>query len=123
MTLASAEVLPPGETRPHIVDVLIAPIGERAVDVALVLGRDVRKAGVRCEVDTRKASVKAQLRRANTLGARYVVILGDREIDEGVVELPPHAGERLVSMRAVCGSRDSEKPDWSTHRRRCVVAE
>jgi histidyl-tRNA synthetase len=82
-----------------VVDVLIAPIGDRAMDVALVLGRDVRKAGVRCEVDTRKASVKAQLRRANTLGARYAVILGDREIDEGIVELKDlegHSQEKVA---------------------------
>jgi histidyl-tRNA synthetase len=70
-----------------VVDVLIAPLGERAVNSALVLGRDIRRAGVRCEVDARKASIKAQLRRANALGARFAVILGDREIDEGIVEL------------------------------------
>ena len=81
-----------------VVDVLIAPIGERAVSEALVLGRDVRRAGARCEVDTRKASIKAQLRRANSLGARFAVILGDREIDEGVVELKDlnlHTQEKL----------------------------
>lgn len=70
-----------------VVDVLVAPLGERAASEALVLGRDVRKAGVRCEVDTRNASIKSQLRRANGLGARFAVILGDREIEEGVVEL------------------------------------
>lgn len=75
-----------------VVDVLVAPIGDRAVEAALVLGRDIRRAGVRCEVDTRKASVKAQLRRANTLGARFAVILGDREIDEGIVELKDLGG-------------------------------
>ena len=71
----------------NVVDVVIAPIGDRATSAALVLGRDVRKAGLRCEVDTRNASMKAQLRRANSLGARFAVILGDRELDEGVVEL------------------------------------
>jgi histidyl-tRNA synthetase len=80
------------EVPASVVDVLIAPIGERAVDAALVLGRDVRKTGVRCEVDTRKASIKAQLRRANSLGARFAVILGDRELDEGIVELKDLAG-------------------------------
>lgn len=70
-----------------VVDVLIAPLGERAVDAALVLGRDLRRADVRCEVDTRNASIKAQLRRANSLGARFAIIVGDREIDEGIVEL------------------------------------
>ena len=83
----------------NVVDVVIAPIGDRAVDAALVLGRDVRKAGVRCEVDSRKASIKAQLRRANSLGARFAVILGDREMDEGVVELKDlvaHSQEKVA---------------------------
>ena len=71
---------------------------------ALVLGRDVRKAGVRCEVDTRKASMKAQLRRANSLGARFAVILGDRELDEGIVELKDlaaHSQEKVRASRSV----------------------
>lgn len=83
-----------------VVDVVIAPIGERAASAGLVLGRDVRKAGVRCEVDTRKASIKAQLRRANSLGARFAVILGDREIDEGIVELKDlaaHSQEKVAT--------------------------
>lgn len=82
-----------------VVDVLVAPIGEAALDAALVLGREVRRAGLRCEVDTRKASIKAQLRRANALGARFAVILGDREVAEGVVEvkdLAGHAQERVA---------------------------
>lgn len=82
------------EVPSSVVDVLVAPIGDKALDVALVLGRDIRRAGARCEVDTRKASVKAQLRRANSLGARWAVILGDREIDEGVVELKDLAGHQ-----------------------------
>src|SRR5262249_42877480 len=71
----------------NVVDVFVAPIGEAAMSAALVLGRDLRRAGMRSEVDTRKASVKAQLRRANALGARVALILGEREINEGVVEL------------------------------------
>ena len=100
-------------TPSNVVDVVIAPIGESAVDAALVLGRDVRKAGIRCEVDSRKASIKAQLRRANSLGARFAVILGDREIEEGVVELKDLAqhtqekvargalAQRIVALLAV----------------------
>ena len=43
--------------------------------------------------------MKAQLRRANSLGARFAVILGDREIDEGVVELKDltaHSQEKVA---------------------------
>lgn len=80
------------EVSASVVDVFIAPIGERTHAAALVLGRDIRQAGLRCEVDSRKASIKAQLRRANALGARVCLILGDRELDEGVVELKDLAG-------------------------------
>ncbi len=81
------------EVPTSVVDVLVAPIGEVALDAALVLGRDVRRTGVRCEVDTRKASMKAQLRRANALGARVALILGDREINEGIVEVKDLAAQ------------------------------
>lgn len=80
------------EAPASVVDVLVAPIGDGALDAALVLGRDVRRAGLRCEVDTRRTSLKAQLRRANALGARVALILGDREITQGVVEVKDLAG-------------------------------
>jgi histidyl-tRNA synthetase len=80
------------EVTQSVVDVFVAPIGEGTQAPALVLGRDIRAAGLRCEVDTRKASLKAMLRRANALGARVCLILGDREVNEGVVELKDLAG-------------------------------
>jgi histidyl-tRNA synthetase len=70
-----------------VVDVLVVPLGDVAMGPALLLGREVRKAGMRCEVDTRGASIKAQLRRANSLGAKVALILGDREVIEGTVEV------------------------------------
>lgn len=70
-----------------VVDVFVAPLGGAALTPALVLGRDVRRAGLRCEVDTRQASMKALLRRANVLGARVALIVGDRELEDGVVEV------------------------------------
>jgi histidyl-tRNA synthetase len=81
------------EATASVVDVFVAPMGDAAQAPALVLGRDVRTAGLRCEVDTRKASIKAQLRRANALGARVALILGDREVTEGVVELKDLAAQ------------------------------
>lgn len=70
-----------------VVDVFVAPLGQAALTPALVLARDVRRAGLRCEVDTRQASMKSLLRRANVLGARIALIVGDREIADGVVEV------------------------------------
>jgi histidyl-tRNA synthetase len=74
------------------VDAFVAPLGEAAVGPALVLGKELRRAGVACEVDGRGASMKSMLRRANGVGARIAVILGDQEIAEGVAQVKDLAG-------------------------------
>ncbi|MGH7294857.1 MAG: histidine--tRNA ligase, partial [Polyangiaceae bacterium] len=112
----------PLEAPSAVVDALVAPLG-KAVDQALVLARDLRKSGIRCEVDTRGSSLKSQLRRANALGARVVLILGEDEIAQGVVQvkdLEAHSQEtmardqaiRIVVDRLVAASRsvDSRPP-------------
>lgn len=65
----------------------IAPIGVRALREALVIARDLRRDGVRAEVDGRGASLKSMLRRADSLAATVCVVLGDSELDKGVVQL------------------------------------
>jgi histidyl-tRNA synthetase len=65
----------------------IAPIGERAIGAGLALARDLRARGLRVDLDGRAASVKAMLRRANAVGARVCVLLGDSELDRNVVKV------------------------------------
>lgn len=69
------------------IDAFVAPIGDGAIEHCLVLARDLRAAGVSTELDGRKASLKAQLRRANAVGARFALIAGDDEVAQGVVQL------------------------------------
>jgi histidyl-tRNA synthetase len=98
--LVASELDVPGD----VVDALVAPLGEGAVATALGLGRDLRAAGVRCEVDTRGKSLKSQLRRADGLGARLVFILGESELAAGVVQvkdLRAHAEQRMTPAQAV----------------------
>ena len=83
---------------------MVAPIGESAVSAGLELARDLRRSGIRCEIDSRGSSLKSQLRRANALGARMVLILGESELAEGVVQvkdLDAHLEERLARSEAV----------------------
>ncbi|MBW1743870.1 MAG: histidine--tRNA ligase [Deltaproteobacteria bacterium] len=69
------------EKRPHI---FVAAIGETAQDMAFEWVQALRLQGVRTEMDFENRSLKSQMRRADKLGASYVVIVGDRELDEGV---------------------------------------
>jgi len=87
----------------HVVDALVAPLGN-AVAESLVLARELRSSGIRCEVETRGASLKSQLRRANTLGARVVLILGETELAQGQVQvkdLDAHTQETLPREQAL----------------------
>ncbi len=98
--LIASELTVPSNT----VDALVAPLGAAAVSPSLLLARDLRRAGVRCDVDTRGTSLKSQLRRANALGARVVLILGETELAENVVQvkdLDAHTQERLPHAGAI----------------------
>jgi histidyl-tRNA synthetase len=63
----------------------IAPLGAKAADAALVLSRELRGRGIPAEADTRGGSLKSLLRRADSLGARLCLVLGDTELERGVV--------------------------------------
>ncbi len=73
-------------------DVLIAPMGERAAGEALVIARELRAAGVPVVVEGRGGSLKSMLRRANSLGSAKAIVIGDGELDRGVVQLKDLAG-------------------------------
>jgi len=77
---------------PRPLSCFVAPIGERAVGEALKLARELRDQGIRVDLDGRGSSVKSMLRRANGLGARFCVLLGDSELDRGVIKLKDLAG-------------------------------
>jgi histidyl-tRNA synthetase len=69
------------ERRPHI---FVAAIGEAAQDMAFEWVQGLRLQGIRTEMDFENRSLKSQMRRADKLGTSYVIIVGDRELDEGV---------------------------------------
>ncbi|MGZ3420624.1 MAG: histidine--tRNA ligase [Polyangiales bacterium] len=67
--------------------VLIAPLGERAATESLVIARELRAQGIAVVVEGRGGSLKSMLRRANAIGAKKALVIGDGELDRGVVQL------------------------------------
>ncbi len=61
-------------------DVYFVPMGEQAVLKAVELCTELRRAGLRAECDLMGRSVKAQMKYANKLGARYTMVIGDDEL-------------------------------------------
>ena len=82
----------------------VAPLGTKAGREGLRLARQLRERGVRVEVDGRGGSMKSLLRRADGLGARICIILGESELERGVAQvkdLMEHSQREVSSDRLV----------------------
>ena len=64
-------------------DLFIAPLGATAESRAFSIARRLRQAGYRIELESGSRGLKAQLRRADKLNTRYVLILGENELAAG----------------------------------------
>jgi histidyl-tRNA synthetase len=73
---------PPKETPTAV----IIPLGELAQAAAQRLLAELRRDGVKSDMAYRGA-MKKRLSRANDAGAKYVVIIGDDELERGEVQL------------------------------------
>ena len=71
--------------RPADAPALLVPLGEAASMKALQLARDWWAQGIAVQVDTRGLALKKVLASANRLGIRKVLILGEGELERGVL--------------------------------------
>jgi histidyl-tRNA synthetase len=66
--------------------VAVVPVGEAAEGAALDLVQTLRRAGLRAEIGYR-GNLKRRMERANRIGARAAVILGEAEVARGVAQV------------------------------------
>jgi len=67
--------------------VYIITLGEEAKKEGLKLLNTLRRQGITSDTDYEDKSLKGALRRANDLGAKYVLIIGEDELKKGAVTL------------------------------------
>ncbi|MBN1160826.1 MAG: histidine--tRNA ligase, partial [Dehalococcoidales bacterium] len=67
--------------------VFIVHLGEEAREAAIKLAAVLHGAGISAAMATGSKSLKAQLRQADTLGAKYAAIIGGDEVKAGTVTL------------------------------------
>ena len=67
--------------------IYLAPMGENAVIKCMELCAKMRAEGFSAETDLNNRSIKAQMKYANKLGAKYTVVIGDSELESGIVKL------------------------------------
>lgn len=69
------------------VDLFVASLGDEARDLAVVLTKALREAGVSVDIDHRNRALRKQLTLANQLDARYLLVIGDDEASSKIAKV------------------------------------
>jgi len=84
--------------------VFVAALGEASRRIALRYVAELRRDGMPAALDYDGRSLKSQMRRADRMGARYVLIFGDKELEVGRVllrDMSTKEQEEVSTGRAV----------------------
>ena len=77
------------------IQAVIVPIADRHIDQAVKISRQLKAAGLRIQVDDRGERMNAKIRDAQLQKIPYMLILGDREIEDDQVALRLRSGENI----------------------------
>ena len=75
------------QAEPETIDVYVASLGEEAQNQARKIVAQLRSEGIKAETDIMDRGIKAQMKYADRVGAKYVVVIGDEELENGVVNI------------------------------------
>lgn len=92
---ALSSKLPDAVTAKAVYIAVVDPAGKKP---ALELASGLRARGVRCELDTRDAKLKAMLRRADSVGAGLCAIFGSDEVAGGYVTIKDLAARQQAQL-------------------------
>jgi len=93
----------------NVPDVSISYIGDNARLYAIGLVHKLRENGVAVSIDTLNRNLKGQMKYANKLAARYSVVIGDDEIEKGVVTLKNMVSGEQKEINASDITKEIEK--------------
>ncbi len=79
-------------------DLFIAALGKEAQQFAFSLLTTLQRQGLRAEMDYTGKSLKSQMRRADKLGARYSLILGEDELANKIAPLRNMSGGEQTNV-------------------------
>ena len=80
------------------VQVKILPISEKHVEYAKKLAKQMHRDYVRVEVDDRSEKIGYKIRQAQMAKVPYMLVVGDKEVEEGTVNVRKHGGDELGSV-------------------------
>ena len=76
------------------------PITDRAADYCTEAAKELRKQGFRVEVDSRNEKIGKKIREATLEKIPFMLVVGDRDMENGTVSVRTRKGEDLGAMTA-----------------------
>ena len=104
---------PPG------IEVYMASVGAAGIPRILEISYLLRRKGISTEIGLEGRSLRSQMGIANKLGAKYVIIIGEEEIEKGIVTLRDMSdGQQEIIDVQMIGSNIEDKLSASSQERR-----
>lgn len=94
---------------PNVPDISVSFISDKARLYALDLVHKLRACGVSAIIDTLNRNLKGQMKYANKLNARYSVVIGENEIEKGIVTLKNMNSGEQKEINAIDITKEIEK--------------
>jgi histidyl-tRNA synthetase len=92
--------------------VYVATLGEKTRIEGFKAANALREAGISCVIDHEDKSLKAEMRAADSLGARFVLIIGDEELSRGEAALRDMTTKEQSTVK-LCDVADAVKKKLS----------
>ena len=80
------------------VKIKIIPIADRHLDYAQQLAGDMRRNGIRVELNVRDDKIGQKIRQAELEKVPYMFVIGDREVEQGEISVRRHGAGDLGSF-------------------------
>jgi histidyl-tRNA synthetase len=88
-----------GKREESVPELFVAAADAVAQDRVFGLVSELRHKGIAVDFDPREGSLKSQMKRADKSGARFALVIGERELASGEGDLKPLAGGEPVHVR------------------------
>jgi histidyl-tRNA synthetase len=85
-------------------DVCLIPIGEEAKKHSFLMLKELRKQGINAAMELQEKKLKQSMKWANETGARFVIVLGDEELNSNTINIKEMATgqEEKVAQDNLC---------------------
>jgi threonyl-tRNA synthetase len=77
------------------VQVMVIPVADRHLDYAEKIGAELKKDGIRADVDARSERMNLKIRQAQLDKVPCMLIVGDHEVEDGTVSVRLRGGGQL----------------------------